>query len=197
MRKDKRTMTKKKSHIIRFEDVREQIVNIRGQQVILDFAVAELYGVETREINQAVKNNPQKFPTGWVFELDKEESSVLRSKILMLDNEGGRGKYSKHNFRAFTERGLYMLATILKGEQAVATTITIVDTFAKLHELQRTISQMAQNPDEYQQKTLMQKSGEIVDDLFGDSLTTDETETAIELNFAVLKLKHTIKRKKK
>ena len=56
---------------------------------------------------------------------------------------------------------------------------------------------MAQNPDEYQQKTLMQKSGEIVDDLFGDSLTTDETETAIELNFAVLKLKHTIKRKKK
>ena len=197
MRKDKRTMTKKKSHIIRFEDVREQIVDIRGQQVILDFAVAELYGVETREINQAVKNNPQKFPTGWVFELDKEESSVLRSKILMLDNEGGRGKYSKHNFRAFTERGLYMLATILKGEQAVATTITIVDTFAKLHELQRTISQMAQNPDEYQQKTLMQKSGEIVDDLFGDSLTTDETETAIELNFAVLKLKHTIKRKKK
>ena len=197
MRKDKRTMTKKKSHIIRFEDVREQIVDIRGQQVILDFAVAELYGVETREINQAVKNNPQKFPTGWVFELDKEESSALRSKILMLDNEGGRGKYSKHNFRAFTERGLYMLATILKGEQAVATTITIVDTFAKLHELQRTISQMAQNPDEYQQKTLMQKSGEIVDDLFGDSLTTDETETAIELNFAVLKLKHTIKRKKK
>ena len=190
-------MTKKKSHIIRFEDVREQIVDIRGQQVILDFAVAELYGVETREINQAVKNNPQKFPTGWVFELDKEESSALRSKILMLDNEGGRGKYSKHNFRAFTERGLYMLATILKGEQAVATTITIVDTFAKLHELQRTISQMAQNPDEYQQKTLMQKSGEIVDDLFGDSLTTDETETAIELNFAVLKLKHTIKRKKK
>ena len=57
-------MTKKKSHIIRFEDVREQIVDIRGQQVILDFAVAELYGVETREINQAVKNNPQKFPTG-------------------------------------------------------------------------------------------------------------------------------------
>jgi len=76
-------MSKKKSHIIRFEDVREQIVNIRGQQVILDFAVAELYGVETREINQAVKNNPQKFPTGWVFELDKEESSVLRSKILI------------------------------------------------------------------------------------------------------------------
>lgn len=85
-------MTKKKSHIVRFEDVREQIVNIRGQQVILDFAVAELYGVETREINQAVKNNPQKFPTGRVFELDKEELEDLRSKILIAngaDNQNG------------------------------------------------------------------------------------------------------------
>ena len=89
-----------------------------------------------------------------------------------------------------------MLATILKGEQAVATTLTIVDTFAKLHELQRTISEMAQSSDEKQQKSLMQKGGEIVDDLFGDSFTTHETETEIELNFAVLKLKHTIKRKK-
>ena len=212
MRKDKRTMTKKKSHIIRFEDVREQIVNIRGQQVILDFAVAELYGVETREINQAVKNNPRKFPAGWVFELEKAELEDLRSKILITKDadtqsdtasalRDGSAKLpstkSRVMPRAFTERGLYMLATILKGEQAVATTLTIVDTFAKLHELQRTISQMAQNPDEYQQKSLMQKGGEIVDDLFGNSLATDETETAIELNFAVLKLKHTIKRKKK
>ena len=98
--------------------------------------------------------------------------------------------------KAFTERGLYMLATILTGEQATRTTIAIVDTFAKLRDLQRTIGAMAQNPDEYQQKSLMQKSGEIVDDLFGDSLSTNETETEIELNFAVLKLKHTIKRKK-
>lgn len=186
----------KKSNIIRFEDVRDRIVTIRGQRVILDFAVAELYGVETREINQAVKNNPQKFPEGWILELDSQESTSLRSKFLMLENESGRGKYSKYNFRAFTERGLYMLATILKGAQAIETTLAIVDTFAKLHELKRTISEMAQSPDEYQQKSLMQKSGEIVDDLFGDSLSTNETETEIELNFAVLKLKHTIKRNK-
>jgi hypothetical protein len=97
--------------------------------------------------------------------------------------------------KAFTERGLYMLATILKGEQAVNTTITIVDTFVKLHELQRTIADMAQSPDKTQQKSLMEKSGKIVDDLFGDAFTTSETETEIELNFAVLKLKHKIKRK--
>jgi hypothetical protein len=204
-------MAKKKSHIIRFEDVREQIVTIRGQQVIFDFAVAELYGVETREINQAVKNNPQKFPAGWIFDVHKEELDNLRSKISTANVAGSQeDTFLRSNLliaklpspksrvlpRAFTERGLYMLATILKGEQAVATTLTIVDTFAKLHELQRTISEMAQSSDEKQQKSLMQKGGEIVDDLFGDSFTTNETETEIELNFAVLKLKHTIKRKK-
>lgn len=53
-----------KNHIVTFEAVRDRIIEIRGQQVILDFAVAELYGVETREVNQAVKNNPNKFPKG-------------------------------------------------------------------------------------------------------------------------------------
>lgn len=208
-------MADKKHNIIRFEDVRDRIVTIRGQKVILDFAVAELYGVETKRINEAVKNNPRKFPEGWVFELDKEESASLRSKFLtanVADNQHttglrsklstlepatGRGKYSKHNYKAFTERGIYMLATILTGDQAIDTTLTIVDTFAQLHELKRTITEMAKSPDEYQQKTLMQKSGDLVDNLFGDSFATNETETEIELNFAVLKLKHTIKRKKK
>jgi len=75
-------MAKKKSHIVRFEDVRDKIVSLRGQDVIFDFAVAELYGVETREINQAVRNNPRKFPKGWLFEVEKEEIEDLRSKSL-------------------------------------------------------------------------------------------------------------------
>ena len=205
-------MAKKKSNIVRFEDVRDRIVTIRGEEVILDFAVAELYGVETKRINEAVKNNPRKFPEGWVFELSKDESADLWSKIStanVTDNQDDtilRSKISTANLpspksrtmpKAFTERGIYMLATILTSDQAIDTTLTIVDTFAKFHELQRTIGEMAKNPDEFQQKSLMQKSGEIVDDLFGDSFATNETETEIELNFAVLKLKHTIKRKKK
>ena len=204
-------MKKKERHIIRFEDVRDRIVEIRGQKVILDFAVAELYDVETREINQAVKNNPRKFPEGWVFELQKKELEDLRSKFLtanVADNQGATDLRSKNLIakfpspksrtmpKAFTERGIYMLATILTGDQAIDTTLTIVDTFVKLHELQRTIAEMAKNPDEYQQKTLMQKTGEIVDDIFGDAFATNETETEIELNLAVLKLKHKIKRKK-
>ena len=186
----------KTKQTVTFEAVRDKIVKVRGQQVILDFAVAELYGVETREINQAVRNNPNKFPKGWLLELNNQESAALRSKILMLEEGSGRGKHSKHNYKAFTERGLYMLATILKGERALKTTIAIIDTFAKLRELSNTLSEMIKNPDEYQQKSLMQKSNDIMETLFGDALSTGETETEIELNFAVLKLKHTIKRKK-
>ena len=182
--------------IVRFEDINDKIVQVKGQDVILDFEVAALYGVQTKEINQAVKNNPRKFPEGYILELDKQESTVLRSKILTLEQTDGKGKYSKYNFKAFTEKGLYMLATILKGDRAIDTSIAIIETFAKLRELSRTIGAMAKNPDEYQQKSLMQKSGELVDDLFGDSFNTTDTETEIELNFAVLKLKHTIKRKK-
>lgn len=187
-------MAKKERHIIRFEDVRDSIVEVRGQKVILDFAVAELYGVETKRINEAVGNNPRKFPTGWVFELEKNELEDLRSKISTTKFPSPKSRTMP---KAFTERAIYMLATILTGDQAIDTTLTIVDTFVKLHELQRTIVEMAKDPDEYQQKSLMQKSGEIVDDIFGDAFATNETETEIELNLAVLKLKHTIKRKKK
>ena len=201
----------KKKNIIRFEDVRDRIVEVRGQKCILDFAVAELYGTETKEINRAVKNNPKKFPEGWVFELEKEELEDLRWKFSttnVADNQQLEDLRSKNSTaklpsprsrtlpKAFTERGIYMLATILSGDQAIDTTLTIVDTFVKLHELSRTISEMAKGPKEAEQKSLMQKSGEIVEDLFGDALATSETETEIELNFAVLKLKHKIKRKK-
>ena len=86
-----------------------------------------------------------------------------------------------------------MLATILKGDKAIETTISIIETYAKLRELSNSISEMSSNKGN--SKSLMQKSGEIMTDLFGDDLETNETETEIELNFAVLKLKHKVKRK--
>ena len=76
------------------------------------------------------------------------------------------------------------------------TTIAIIEAFAKLRELSRAISRMSQCSDAKEQKSLMQKSSEIVDGLFGDELQTTDTETEFELNFAVLKLKHKVKRKK-
>ena len=182
------------SDIVKFNSVEEFIIELRGQKVILDSNVATLYGVETREINQAVRNNPGKFPEGYVVTIDTAELAALRSKNLILKT-GGRGEHSKYPPKAFTEKGLYMLATILKGERATRTTIAIIEAFAKLRELSRTIGEISSNPERFRQKALMKKSGEIMADLFGEDMKTDETETEIELNFAVLKLKHTIKRK--
>ena len=168
-----------------YQDVKDKIVMFNNQNVILDYAVAELYGIQTKEINQAVKNNPKKFSPGYVLTLSEED---LRSNILTTKSK------SRVPPKAFTEKGLYMLATILKGDKAIETTISIIETYAKLRELSNTISEMS-SEDKGNRKTLMQKSGEIMANLFGDDLETNETETEIELNFAVIKLKHKVKRK--
>ena len=176
--------------IVKFDSVEAYIIELRGEKVILDCNVAVLYGVETMRINEAVKNNHDKFPDGYVIQLTREEKAEV---IENFDNP--KLKYSPALPKAFTEKGLYMLATILKGERATRTTIAIIEAFAKLRELSRTIGEMADSSDKFRQKSLMQKSGEIMADLFGEDMKTDETETEIEVNFAVLKLKHTIKRK--
>ena len=115
--------------------VEEKIVVVRGQNVLLDCDVAALYNVETREVNQAVRNNPQKFREGYMFELTNEESSALRSNFLTLEQGNGKGRHSKYNFKAFTSKGLYMLATILKSDRAADATIAIVETFDKVQSL--------------------------------------------------------------
>ena len=94
--------------------VEEKIITLRNQQVILDCDVAELYGVETKEINQAVKNNPRKFPEGYIWVVDEHEKCELVKNFDRFEKQ----KHSSVLPRAFTERGLYMLATILKGERA-------------------------------------------------------------------------------
>ena len=98
---------------------------------------------------------------------------------------------------AFPEKSLYMLATILKSPQAVQATLAIIETFSKIRELSRNIKTLSNINDKTEQENLMQKSGEIIAELFDDDLQTSDTETSIELNFAVLKFKHTIKKKKK
>ena len=119
-----------------YAEVQGKIVRIREQPVIVDADVAELYGVDTKRVNEAVRNNPDKFPPDYMFELDASESRSLRSKFSSLENPG-RGRHSKYNYKAFTEKGLYMLATILKGRRATEATFAIVETFAKVRGLKR------------------------------------------------------------
>ena len=155
-----------------------------------------LYGVETKRVNEAVRNNPEKFPVGYVIELTEEESSVLRSKISTLEHNGGKGHYSKFKFKAFTERGLYMLATILKSPRAIDTTIAIIDTFTRVREMSRTMESLQRVVDGgTEQQTLLQKTGRILADVVGNNLSTSSTETEIELNFVVVKIKHKVIRK--
>lgn len=180
--------------IIKQEIIKSRIIEIRGKKILLDFDIAEIYGVETKRINEAVKNNPDKFPEGYVLEIPEEELESLKSKISTLKSKG-RGQHSKYTPKAFTEKGLYMLATILKSKIATSTTIAIIETFAKVRELTQTINALSSNPEKEKQKSLMQKSGDIISELLDSDLQTSETETTVELNFAVLKFKHTVKKK--
>lgn len=97
--------------------------------------------------------------------------------------------------KVFTEKGLYMLATILKSDQATATTIAIIETFTKLRQLSEAVSALSNSPDPKKKKKLLNQTGQLMSDLLGDKLHTSDTETTLELNFALIKLKHTIKRK--
>jgi phage regulator Rha-like protein len=183
-------------NMLKFNSVEEKIVIIRGIPVILDSDVAELYEVETKEINQAVRNNPDKFPEGYTFVISKKEYESLRSKILTLEKQG-RGKHIKYLPKAFTEKGLYMLATILKSQKATQATIDIVEAFAKFRELSRAVAQLSKAEDESTQKSLMQKSGEIIADILEDDLEVTDTETTFEINFALMKFRCTVRQKKK
>ena len=178
-----------------YEDVRRKIVEVRGLPVIIDADVAELYGVETKRVNESVRNNPDRFPPDYMFELDEEESRSLRSKISTLEN-GGRGAYSKYNYKAFTEKGLYMLATVLKSRRATEATFAVIETFAKVRGLKRELVELHAETDARRRNGKMRHFGEALADIVMPDVGTVETESSLELNFLVGKIKHTVRRVK-
>jgi len=175
---------------IDFSDIEKAIVSIKEQKVLIDSDVASIYGVLTKEVNQAVKNNPEKFPYGYIVEADRDELVKNFDRFKNL-------KHSTAQPKAFTEKGLYMLATILKSPQATAATIAIVEVFTKLRELSHTIAKLAETKEKPEQQSLMQRSGDIFSELIAADLPVSGTETTLEINFAVMKFKHTIKKEKK
>ena len=171
-------------------DVEDKMITLRNQQVIVDADVAELYGVQTKRINEAVANNPEKFPEGYVFQIDNQEFADLRSKISTTNYQ-----MTRQHPKAFTEKGLYMLATILKSPKAVETTIAIVEAYAKLRELAQVIAEVSQHEDDKAvQQSLMQRGGQLAAELLADNLPIQSSETSVELNLAMFKFKHTVKR---
>ena len=209
------------NEVVKYEQVKDRIIVLRGEPVLLDADVAQLYGVETKRVNEAVKKNPDKFPDGYLFRLDKHETANLRSKFLTSSVQGADNQEvadlqskkttatqqgteneqvsafitahrNQNTPTAFTERGLYMLATILKSPRATQTTLAIIETFVQIRELARTMQAVTQAEDEKQKKSLMQKSGELIGDILGSQFETVGTETEIELDLAMVKIRHKV-----
>ena len=209
------------SEVVKYEQVKDKVIILRGEPVLLDADVAALYGVETKRVNEAIKKNPDKFPAGYLFKLDRHETANLRSKLLIsraqsADNEEVMNLRSKkttaamqnadnqedsaflllhrnqYTPTAFTERGLYMLATILKSPRATQTTIAIIEAFVQLREMSRTMQAAAVAEDPQEKKSLMQKSGELIGNIIGSQFETVGTETELELNFAMVKIRHKV-----
>ncbi|MGN1217090.1 MAG: ORF6N domain-containing protein [Phocaeicola sp.] len=172
--------------------IETHLIEVRGQKVLLDAFVAELYGVETRIINQAVKRNIDKFPDSYMFQLSKEEAENLKSQNV-TSSWGGTRTLPK----AFTEKGLYMLATILKSKAALSATFAIIETFAAVRGLKRELVELHKETDQKKQVDKMQHFGKVLSDIVMPDLETTETESTLELNFIIGKIKHTVKRIKK
>jgi len=116
------------------EDIKNLIYTIRGKQVMLDSDVAMLYEYETKDLNRNVKNNIERFPEHYCFQLTEEEFKSLRCKNFTL-NKSRRGQHRKYLPYAFTEYGITMLAGLLKSQIAVNASIKIVDTFIEVRRL--------------------------------------------------------------
>jgi len=172
--------------------VQNSIVTIRQQKVISDADIACLYGVETRRINEAVKNNPNKFPTDYMFTITQEELDYLRSKFSTTKVSSK----SRTMPKVFTEKGLYMLATILKSKQAADVTFAIIETFAKVRYLKQELIELHTDNGNNKQADRIKKFGEVLSDIVMPDLETSETESSLELNFIIGKIKHKVKRVK-
>jgi len=182
------------SDMIRFDEVEKRVLTIQGQQVLLDRDVAELYGVETKRINEAVKNNPDKFPEGYTITLNDDELCKLVENF----DRFNMLKHSSAPPTAFAEKGLYMLATILKSPTAAQTTLAIVETFTKIRAFSKIVAQLPDIKEEAEKKALVLRGGDIFAEILDDNiLEVSGDEITFELDLAVVKVKRTLKREKK
>lgn len=130
-----------------------QIYFIRNQKIMLDRDLANLYGVETKVLNQAVRRNLIRFPADFMFELTKEEHDSLRSQFVTLKNQGTHSKYLP---LAFTELGVAMLSSVLKSKKAILVNIEIVRIFARIRKFLADTTEMRLDMEEIKNKLMKQ-----------------------------------------
>ena len=155
------------------DSIRSRILTIRGVQVILDRDIAILYGVETKALNQAVKRNRERFPDRFMFQLTEEELGNWKSQIVTSN------------------------PSLLKSKRATAAAFAIIETFAKVRGLKRELVELHKEGDKRRQADKMRHFGEALADIVMPDMDTVETESSLELNFFIGKIKHTVRRIRK
>lgn len=147
--------------------IEQKIFLIRGQKVMLSNHLAELYGVETRVLIQAVQRNIERFPADFMYQLTKQEVIILksqivtsspkkdnslRSQIVILKNPSKRGRHIKYLPYAFTEQGVAMLSSVLRSKRAIQVNIAIIRAFVKLRRILSTHKELAYKLNELERK---------------------------------------------
>lgn len=130
------------------ESIGRRILLVRGQKVMLDTDLAELYGVETRALNQAVRRNAERFPADFMFRLSREE----KQEVITNCDHLARLKFSPTLPNAFTEHGALMLGNVLRSERAVEVSLMVVRTFVQLREMLATHKDLAAKLDQLERK---------------------------------------------
>lgn len=154
-------------------EISRQILTLRGKQVMLDRDLAELYQVETKVLNQAVKRNIERFPQDFMFQLTKNEFENLKSQIVTSSLTHGGVRKMPH---VFTEQGIYMLATVLRSRVAIDVNIAIMRTFTKLREFSKHYNTLAKQLIEIDRKHDKQykELKKALDDLIATSEVADK-----------------------
>jgi hypothetical protein len=145
-------MPEARREIVAIERVTRCIHVVRGQRVMLDTDLAELYGVEVKRLNEQVRRNPDRFPPEFMFRLTPREFGALRSQFATLKT--GRGEHRKHLPHVFTEHGAVMLATVLNSPIAVAASIQVVKAFVLMRRMIGAVSNLSRKLDALDRKTV-------------------------------------------
>ncbi len=135
--------------VIPTERIERSILLVRGHKVLLDSGLADLYGVETRVLVQAVRRNRNRFPDDFMFQLTKEEFADLKSQSVMSSSGWGGRRYPPY---AFTEQGVAMLSSVLRSQQAVQVNIEIMRAFVRLRQMLASHHELSLRLDELEQK---------------------------------------------
>jgi phage regulator Rha-like protein len=159
------------NEIIPVELIQQKIFLIRGHKVMLDSGLAELYGVETSNLNKAIKRNSERFPEDFMFQLTREETDSLRfqfgiletgeqAKSQSVETKRGRGQHRKYLPYVFTEQGVAMLSSVLHSKRAIQVNIAIMRAFVKLKAMLSTNKELAHKLAELENK-IEKHDGEI------------------------------------